>query len=84
MSIFMSKFNKSVKLGGNEILCKLKILVDQKDSLSLREGNDSSWYAKHKNLTCLRNHWCINCGGVVKFLKWPRRSGCVRTKEALG
>ncbi|KAM6570801.1 hypothetical protein CsatB_018786 [Cannabis sativa] len=37
LSLFMSEFDKSVKLDSEEILRKLKILVDQKDALGLRE-----------------------------------------------
>ncbi|KAM6570423.1 hypothetical protein CsatB_018408 [Cannabis sativa] len=37
-SLFMSEFDRSVKLDAMEILRKLKILVDQKDALGLREG----------------------------------------------
>ncbi|KAM6595162.1 hypothetical protein CsatA_002865 [Cannabis sativa] len=37
LSFFMSEFDKSVQLDSMEILRKLKILVDQKDALGLRE-----------------------------------------------
>ncbi|KAM6570810.1 hypothetical protein CsatB_018795 [Cannabis sativa] len=37
LSFFMSEFDKSVKLDSMEILRKLKILVDQKDALGLRD-----------------------------------------------
>ncbi|XP_062115527.1 putative disease resistance RPP13-like protein 1 isoform X2 [Humulus lupulus] len=38
MPPFLSTFDKTVKLDSMEILRKLKILVDQKDALGLREG----------------------------------------------
>ncbi|XP_062115512.1 putative disease resistance RPP13-like protein 1 isoform X2 [Humulus lupulus] len=38
MTPFLSTFDKTVKLDSMEILRKLKILVDQKDALGLREG----------------------------------------------